>query len=607
MYRSHVYCEGRLQETVQTSGLYKDSKTFVDMPMKKDPDEILKRFEALPDHPDQETVRLFVEENFGPPGSDTEYVKPEDWRESPKFLNDIKNPEIRLWASHLNNVWRSLFKRTIPDVAIHPQRYSLLPLPHSFLIPGGRFREMFYWDTYWGIKGLLLCQMSWSVKGILRNYVSLINRFSYVPNGCRVYLLERSQPPLLASMVEDYIIATGDNQFLDEVLPALEQEYVFWTEYRGINIAKNGETFRLQRYQGSVSKPRPESFKEDQSIFLKAEEKRYSELRAACESGWDFSSRWLRRSGPNKMSLAGIRTSQIVPVDLNSIMYMMESSLANLYKIVGNTDRRTYFDQQATLRAKAIEAIFWDDHYGCWFDYDLEDNIPRQYFYGSAGFPMFAGCHGTTLSSKAQKEARFLKYLQSAGALSFPGGIPTSLDSTDQQWDFPNAWPPLMHVIILGLAQSGHHALQNAALDLAQKWLRSNYRTWKKSGDMFEKYDVQRTSAPGGGGEYDVQVSRCCHRVCDNLGFFGTPASYSLLRTFTPVDAVRCCSTTAGHGRKQAGRFRAGINRTFMSGKCNVSGKSRSTSLRSVSQYLSLLIQTRNQTSLMRPNYWETL
>ena len=117
------------------------------------------------------------------------------------------------------------------------------------MVPGGRFREMYYWDTYWVIRGLIQCQMLATVKGILENFVWLIKRFGMIPNGTRAYYTGRSQPPLFIQMVKDYLDASEDADFVRNHLKYFEQEYSYWTKSHQITVYQpDGEEHKMFRY-----------------------------------------------------------------------------------------------------------------------------------------------------------------------------------------------------------------------------------------------------------------------------------------------------------------------------------------------------------------------
>ncbi|CBJ29799.1 Trehalase N-terminal fragment, family GH37 [Ectocarpus siliculosus] len=202
-----VYCDGPLLEAVQSARLFPDSKTFVDMPMKKDPTQVLAAFNALGvvDRKDPGKLAQFVSTYFEEAGSDIVSVTPEDFSPNPSFLDGIEDGPRREWARAIHGLWPLLVRANAADVAVNPQRHSLLPRQHPVVVPGGRFRESYYWDTFWTIR--------------------------FVPNGGRLYYTERSQPPLLSDMVCEVYSARPDRAFLARALPSLEAEHAFWMNF----------------------------------------------------------------------------------------------------------------------------------------------------------------------------------------------------------------------------------------------------------------------------------------------------------------------------------------------------------------------------------------
>ncbi|CAG0908772.1 unnamed protein product, partial [Cyprideis torosa] len=214
---SQIYCQGKLLDMVQKAKIFEDGKHFVDMKLKFLPTVVLDNFEQfLIDYPNPTPVKIkeFVFDNFDPPGSELIDVVPADFSESPKFLERIHDANVREWASELHQLWKKLGKKVVDDVRDNPSQYSILYVPHPTIVPGGRFREFYYWDSYWTIRGLLVSGMTDTVKGMLLNFLALVERFGFVPNGGRIYYSQRSQPPFLIPMVKEYVDATGDTEFL---------------------------------------------------------------------------------------------------------------------------------------------------------------------------------------------------------------------------------------------------------------------------------------------------------------------------------------------------------------------------------------------------------
>ena len=508
-----VFCKGNILDIVQMSKAFGDGKNFVDMPMKDNPDKIVPLLTAkLKTNSTKEQIQQVVRQYFLEPGQELQNHKTPDWTESPSILKKIKDPFLQNFAQEINNRWKILTRIISQDVRKYPQRYSLIYSAKPFVVPGGRFREFYYWDTYWVIQGLLLCDMKDTVKGMLENFIDLVKTYGFIPNGGRIYYANRSQPPFLTLMVLEYWRATNDTAFLRQSLPYLVREYKFWMAHRRINLGP-GQGFTkshiLNQYSTPMGYPRPESYWNDAETAeaallhnISAKRELYSHIASAAESGWDFSSRWFALSGKNAMTLKSMKTRKIVPVGLNSILCKVEMALAEFYGIIGNKTAGFKYSAALNQRKAAVDAVFWNEESSQWLDYDMELQQQRKPFYVSNIYPMWAGCH----DKNKTRAASVIKSLKKLGVLNYRAGVPTSLNKTGEQWDFPNAWPPLQEIMEAALRESGASEGRTLAFSLAKKWLETNYIAWKQTGHMYEKYDVNIKGKPGHGGEYNVQV-----------------------------------------------------------------------------------------------------
>ncbi|XP_058145162.1 trehalase [Dasypus novemcinctus] len=504
---SEIYCHGELLHQVQMAKLYQDDKHFVDMPLTKAPGQVLQSFQELAKAHNlsipRQQLQTFIQEHFQAPGQELQPWTPADWVDSPPILQKISDAKLRAWAGQLHQLWKKLGKKMKPEVLTHPDQFSLIYSQHPFIVPGGRFVEFYYWDSYWVLEGLLLSEMRETVKGMLQNFLELVKTYGHVPNGGRVYYLQRSQPPLLALMMDRYVAHTNDTAFLREHVGTLALELDFWAEKRNISLSSGGKTYVLNRYYVPYGGPRPEAYSKDAELAATlpegARDALWAELKAGAESGWDFSSRWFV-GGANPDSLSSIRTSKLVPVDLNAFLCQAEELMSNFYSRLGNDSQATKYRDMRTRRLAALNAILWDEEKGAWFDYDLENGKKNQEFYPSNLAPLWAGC----FSDPAVVD-KALKYLEDNKILSYTHGIPASLRNTGQQWDFPNAWAPLQDLVIRGLAKSPSPRTQEVAFQLAQNWIRTNFDVYSQNSAMYEKYNISSGGRPGGGGEYEVQ------------------------------------------------------------------------------------------------------
>lgn len=510
---SSIYCSGELLRRVQLARIFPDSKTFVDLRLAYPENAILADFARLlqdtQKNPTRDQIASFIDTHFLE-GNELRDWKPPDFNAEPPVLAHILDPKLRQFAKRVIGIWERLGRTVDPDVDKNPSQYSFLYVPNGFIVPGGRFKELYYWDSFWIVRGLLISNMVQTARGMIENLLYIVNKVGYIPNGSRVYYLGRSQPPLLTAMVASYFATTGDLAWLEKHVGTVEKELQYWLDNKKVTVAVNGKKYVLLRYIADKNQtgPRPESFYEDYTNSLKLprddmREHFYSEVRSAAESGWDFSSRWFVTAGDAIGNLTDLHVTRILPVDLNAIF-------AGALELAGDFRNRLK-DRRAAQKwwslakywRNAIQNVLWDETDGVWYDYDTRSRSPRRHFYPSCVTPLWAGA--VEQYDAPQYAARVVRYLLSSGALDFPGGVPSSILQSGEQWDYPNAWPPSQSILIAGLDGSGHEEARRLAREQARLWLRSNYigySTWQK---MFEKYSAVQPGHQGGGGEYGVQ------------------------------------------------------------------------------------------------------
>lgn len=519
---------------VQEARLFNDSKHFVDMPLKYDPVATLKDFERIAEQvkTDKGLLESFVDSHFYPPGSDLETCLLDDWKPAFAGLATIKDEKYRFWAEHIHLMWKDLCRQVKFDVYENAELYSILYVPHKFIIPGGRFREFYYWDSYWIIKGLLFSEMYATVKGMIKNYAYMVEHYGFVPNGGRVYYLLRSQPPMLIPMVYDYYLATDDIDFVKEMLPVLVNEYKFWTSRRSTQYRDSATLFQ---YKVNMKNPRPESYREDMELVqhltsLSDKERVWSDLAAAAETGWDFSSRWFAHEGASAHRLASVRTASIIPVDLNAFMCMNSRILAELFKIKGDNSKFLLYDARFAQAKMLMKQMHWNATDGTWYDYDLERHRHVDAYYISNALPLFSHCYDEDVENEQEDiPLRVYRYMKAIGAFNSTKGIPTSFIDSEQQWDAANSWPPMVHMIIEGFRTAKNPHLQDFARRLASQWLRANYKVFEETNAMYEKYDCSGLKGAGSGGEYEVQTGFGWTNgvILDLLRIYGNVAQYN--------------------------------------------------------------------------------
>lgn len=346
-----------------------------------------------------------------------------------------------------------------------------------------------------------------TTRGILLNFKYLVDKLGYIPNSGRIYEASRSQPPFFTLMVWDYFQTTGakDMEFLREIFPALRKELQFWVNNRSVTVRKGRATHQLFQYRPDMNCPRPEGYLADINDALKSNSSDfvYRSIAAACESGWDFSSRWFRDPKSAGLSKSLIATIDIIPVDLNAILCRAMTILRIFAEKLGEETATNELKDQRKKLLSAMNEVLFNSTNGVWFDYVLSTGQLRHEFYPSNLSPLWAECYEPT----NDLHDRIEKYVIDNNLMTFAGGLPTSLFHSGQQWDFPNGWPPLVHLVIDGFSRTNHSGLSSLAFDLAEKWIAHNYWGFVvANGSMWEKYDVNSTSGlPGSGGEYTVQ------------------------------------------------------------------------------------------------------
>ncbi|WP_206675568.1 alpha,alpha-trehalase TreF [Solimonas terrae] len=497
---------------VENARLYPDSKTFADAIPKQTPGSILADFDR--ERPaDDKALADFVAAHFDIPGT-PDTTAP-------------AGPTLPL-RRHISALWPQLVR---PAQESSPGS-SALDVDFRHIVPGGRFRELYYWDSYFSLLGVVRDGHADLAKDMVDGFAGLIARYGHIPNGTRTYYLSRSQPPVFYLMVgllspRDPAVAYA------RYLPALQAEYAWWM--RGAEGLRRGHAARhvvrmqdgalLNRYWDADDHPRDESYVED--VALAAHSSRppkilYRELRSAAESGWDFSSRWFA----DGHDLTTIETTAIVPVDLNSLLYGMERAIADGCRHRREQACAHLYTQRAAQRRAAIQTWMWNTGDHCFYDYQWRKHEPTQRLSAATLFPLFVGVADTRQAAAVAGTVR--------RSLLMPGGLATTTVATGQQWDRPNGWAPLQWIAVVGLRARQQPDL---ARDIACRWLATVGRNYEREHKLVEKYNLE-SGAPAGGGEYPLQD-----------GFGWTNGVTAAL-----LDDYPHCGSSAGGARPPASR-----------------------------------------------------
>ncbi|CAN5494775.1 alpha,alpha-trehalase [soil metagenome] len=492
---------GQLFKDVQLQKIFPDGKTFVDCVPKRNVKDIMYDY-GMMKGPKMD-LKKFVEDNFTLP-------KP------PPQLNYIQQEKDV--SMHIKNLWGVL--RRDADQQPAEAGSSLLPLPNPYIVPGGRFREIYYWDSYFTMLGLKESGEIDMIENMVKNFAFLIDTYGHIPNGNRSYYLSRSQPPYFSLMVA-LLADVKDKSVYTTYLLVMEKEYKYWMEDAdelkidsvGKRACKMSDGSILNRYWDDADTPRPESYKEDydmaeeaagelakrirvsspealEKILSNCKINLYHNLRGGAASGWDFSSRWFA----DEATLPTIQTSDIVPVDLNCLLYALEMNIAKAAEVSGNKKLSDSYAQMACRRSCAILKYCWNSGAGFFTDYNIITRQQNDLVTAAGLFPLFV-----KIATKGQADT---VTATTTTQLIKAGGLVTTTNHTGQQWDAPNGWAPLQWIAVQALK---NYNKNEAAKDIAVKWLALNEKVYLATGKLMEKYNVEDLSKEGGGGEYPAQ------------------------------------------------------------------------------------------------------
>jgi alpha,alpha-trehalase len=485
---------GQLYRDVELAQVFADSKTFADMPPNEPPAQIAAAYENFQKENAKTTdpaarhaaLAQFVNRYFSPPAhAESNYVSD-------------PNQDV---VAHIDTLWNVLLRQ--PDSNAKPDS-SLLPLPRPYVVPGGRFDEIYYWDTWFIMLGLETSGRPELARDALANFATLIDRYGHIPNGNRTYYLSRSQPPFFAQMVSLVAQHDGDVVYL-HYLPQLKKEYAYWMAgsqglapgHAARHVVRLADGTLMNRYWDERDTPRDESYREDVMTSRAMPQREpadlWRNLRAGAETGWDYSSRWFA----DDKTLATIDVTSLVPVDLNSLMVGLERTLAKADGLSGDARAAARMNARAQRRAAAIDRVLWDPQLHAFGDYNFAAHALTHRLTAATLYPLFLGV-------ATRNEAKQVAVSVRNGLLR-PGGLATTQVSSGQQWDEPNGWAPLQYIAVVGLRRYGEPTL---ARTIATRWIDTNLVYYQRTHKLVEKYDVSSAAAKAsaaGGGEYPLQ------------------------------------------------------------------------------------------------------
>ena len=409
------------------------------------------------------------------------------------------------------------------------QPHGLLYLEHKYVVPGGRFNEMYGWDSYFIVRGLLRAGRVELARGMVDNFFFEIENYGAMLNANRTYYLTRSQPPFLSSMfvdVYDALQKSGhkDPAWLQKAYTDLEKDYEMWNR----DPHRAGDT-GLSRYYDFGEGPPAEAVQDESGFYRQvasyfffhpAQADTYIQenlpgatqavagalysqqvcdvamtmARAECEKRREFKlssdyykgDRSMRESGFDvsfRFGPFGAATHHYAPVCLNSLLYKTERDLEQISLWLGRSDDAQKWNKLAAERKRLITRYLWDEKSGWFFDYDLQTGERSSYRYATTFYPLWAG-----LATPEQAKA----VLAALPALDHPGGVAMSTQESEAQWDLPYGWGNIEMLVVDALRRYGFNA---DADRVAYEFLSMVAENFRRDGTIREKYNVVTRSS----------------------------------------------------------------------------------------------------------------
>ncbi len=346
---------------------------------------------------------------------------------------------------------------------------TLIGLPYPYSVPcPDHFQELYYWDTYFLSLGLMETGHFDLALNNANNFIFLIEKYGFIPNGSRTYYLNRSQPPFFSMLVGEIFERTGDKQWLKKATHALVTEHEFWQTRRMTECGLNRYGAPLPQEDidslFACAKRRMLLDFDEQDRYAVA----YTQL-ALAESGWDNTPRF------------EFCAENYIPVDLNSLLYALEKNIAHFSEILGDLETKAKFERLAEDRRQRMRELLWSEEAGAFVDYNYVDKNFSPVISAASLFPLFLG---VASDEEAKKTVKLLAHLE------YPCGV-SACEKHDiegrYQWDYPNAWAPIQMAVVKGLLRYGY---ESDAKRIAQKYINTVDVTFKSTGRLWEKYNA---------------------------------------------------------------------------------------------------------------------
>ena len=421
---------------------------------------------------------------------------------SPK--ENLKQVEQTLRAQMPQESFAKIELRQLPDDPREIREQGLLYLPYPYVVPGGRFNEMYGWDSYFIQVGLLRDGEIELAKNMADNFLYQIENYGKILNANRTYYLSRSQPPFLTQMVLGVYRKTRDIKWLRETIPAIEKYHSFWKSEPHLTKETG-----LSRYYDFGEGPAPEVISDERDDKGRTHYDRVKEYYRTHEvKDYDLSQyynrekdeltdlyykgdRSMRESGFDPSNRFGPFNTDIIhcnPICLNSLLYLMESETAEILKTVGRTGDANVWLRRAEERRRRINRLMWDERDGLYYDYNFAEKRVRRYPYVTTFWPLWAGIADRKQAARVVANlSRFEK----------AGGLQTSTYASGSQWDAPFGWGNLQMIAVKGLRRYGY---AREADRITAKFLSMILKDFIEHNTIVEKYDVVRRSSQLGTG-----------------------------------------------------------------------------------------------------------
>jgi alpha,alpha-trehalase len=439
---------------------------------------------------------------------------------------NIKNIEQSLRAQMSPDDFATIEIRMLPEKLSEIQEHGLLYLPYPYVVPGGRFNEMYGWDSYFTQVGLVRDGEIQLARNMTDDFLYQIEHYGKILNANRTYYLSRSQPPFLTQMILNVYRKRRNVVWLRTTLPAIEKYYRFWIQEPHLTKQTG-----LSRYYDLGDGPAPEvlsgerddkgrdhydlvkdyyrthNFKDyDLSQYYDKAKDQLTDLfykgdRTMRESGFDPSNRF----GPFNIDII-----HYDPVCLNSLLYLMETDTAEILKILGRAGEARVWTNRAEERRKRINSLMWDEQDGLYYDYNFAEKKLRRYPFVTTFYPLWVG---------VADERRAARIVANLHLFERPGGLLTSTSVSGSQWDAPFGWAPTEMIAIQGLRRYGYN---KEADRITVNFLSTILKEFIQHNTIVEKYDVERR-------ESEVSAGLKFGYKSNEIGFGWTNAAFTEL------------------------------------------------------------------------------